>query len=62
MWIIKEQTKKSPSGVKVSPVLQTQPGAEEMLALYRAEAEKAPDYADNPKYYFICNYIPRTKK
>ena len=62
MWVIKEQSQKSPSGIRVSPVLETQSGAEEMLKLFRDQALKSGDSTENPKHYFIAQYIKKNKK
>lgn len=62
MWCVKEQSKKSPSGKQVSPVMETQSGAESILKLMQDQARNQPDAAENPKHYFIAQYIKRGKK
>ncbi len=62
MWVIKEQTKKSPFGVTISPVMETQSGAESLLKLMQEQARNLPDAAENPKHYFVAQYIKRGKK
>lgn len=62
MWVIKEQTKRNPSGKQVSPVMETQSGADEMLALFRKQAFESADKDDNPRQYFIAQYIKRGTK
>jgi len=62
VWIIKQQSQKNTSGVAVSGPIETQSGAEELLKLYQKQAREAPDYTENPKHYFVAQYIKRGKK
>ncbi len=62
MWIIKQQSKKNTSGVACSGPIETQSGAEELLKLYQKQAREAEDYAENPKHYFVAQFIKRGSK
>lgn len=62
MWIVKEQTRKRPNGVVVSPVMETQSGASTICKMLQEQADKnrAPD-AD-PRHYYVTQYIKRGGK
>lgn len=60
-FIVKEQSKKHPSGVAVSGPLETMDGALQMKELLEKEAAKTAD-DQNPRYFFVTAHIVRGKK
>lgn len=62
MWVIKQQTKTNPSGKQVSPVMETQSGAEKMLALLKEQAAASPDEDVKASHFFIAAYVKRGSK
>ena len=62
MWVIKQQTKTNPSGKQVSPVMETQSGADKMLALLKEQAAQSKDENVSASHFFIAAYVKRGKK
>lgn len=62
MWIVKEQTKQTPMGKQVSPIMEAQSGAElcRDLLQKQADANRKPD--DDPKHYYVVQAIKRGTK
>lgn len=51
MFVVKEQSKKNPNGVQVSPIMDTKDGADTLCELLRKHCAESAKATDDPKFY-----------
>ena len=62
MWVVREQSKAHPSGIQVSPIMETQSGAATVRDLLQKQADENRKPDDEPKHYYVVKAIKRGTK